>query len=575
MNSEKLKKLMMGMDREKLKKYVGKDLLEQLIEWKDDSLFGRDILSEIILSAYGLNTMLKKQEFLFDLLDQLKEEELQQFSSYLKSDADLNERKSYINSIMRVLDKDKSAIDLFLDLLDVNKEAFYENDVIEEPAITTLESFDRFFELLDYQYIIEQKALTRLNSNHDLVRLLIHMPTGTGKTKTAMHIITNYYNNVLNKKGLILWVAHSKELLDQAYETFCNVWKHLGNGAINIYRSYGDYKIEIDDDMNGILICGLQMLWSIRKRNEVMYNRIKKNVKLIVFDEAHKASADDTKIVINDLMNRKGGLEDRALIGLTATPGRSDENVVENKKLSAMFDGCMLRIDPKTVNEVRYLKNESLNMNEYKNIIEYLQDREVLAKIEKEELEYKNDITKEDLEKIKDISKKNDYGDFSDKVLEIFAKNKNRNIAILRRLQELDRDKIPTIVFACSLLHAKMLSALLWEAKINNVCVYGDMPYSDRVNAIKKFKNREDDCNIIINYEVLTTGFDSTNIECVFITRPTRSIVLYSQMLGRGLRGPMMGGNKFCKLIDMKDNLERYDEKMAFTYFNSYWGGNK
>ena len=74
------------------------------------------------------------------------------------------------------------------------------------------------------------------------------------------------------------------------------------------------------------------------------------------------------------------------------------------------------------------------------------------------------------------------------------------------------------------------------------------------------------------NYEVLTTGFDSTNIRCVFITRPTQSIVLYSQMLGRGLRGPMMGGNEECLLVDIEDNLGKYDADMAFEHFNSYWG---
>ena len=108
---------------------------------------------------------------------------------------------------------------------------------------------------------------------------------------------------------------------------------------------------------------------------------------------------------------------------------------------------------------------------------------------------------------------------------------------------------------------------------IKNVCIFGNMPANERKTAIEKFKNRDDECNIIINYEVLTTGFDSTNIECVFITRPTQSIVLYSQMLGRGLRGPKMGGNETCLLIDIKDNLSKYDENLAFSYFNNYWGG--
>ena len=76
---------------------------------------------------------------------------------------------------------------------------------------------------------------------------------------------------------------------------------------------------------------------------------------------------------------------------------------------------------------------------------------------------------------------------------------------------------------------------------------------------------------IFINYDILTTGFDSTNIDCVFITRPTKSVILYSQMIGRGLRGPQMGGSESCLLIDVKENLDVYDENEAFSHFNSYW----
>lgn len=107
---------------------------------------------------------------------------------------------------------------------------------------------------------------------------------------------------------------------------------------------------------------------------------------------------------------------------------------------------------------------------------------------------------------------------------------------------------------------------------IKNGHIFGDMDSADRRNIIAKFKDEEDALNILINYEVLTTGFDATNIECVFITRPTNSVVLYSQMLGRGLRGPQMGGSEFCELIDIEDNLEKYtNESQAFNHFSAYW----
>jgi superfamily II DNA or RNA helicase len=143
----------------------------------------------------------------------------------------------------------------------------------------------------------------------------------------------------------------------------------------------------------------------------------------------------------------------------------------------------------------------------------------------------------------------------------------------MKRLRELNNDKIPTIVFACSVKHGQLLASMLSLEGIPNALVIGDMLPNDRVAAISSFKDRNNPINILINYEVLTTGFDATNIKCVFIARPTQSVVLYSQMLGRGLRGPQMGGNEECLLIDVKDNLEKFNEKLAFSHFDNYWKG--
>ena len=312
---------------------------------------------------------------------------------------------------------------------------------------------------------------------------------------------------------------------------------------------------------------------SIQQSNKELYDKIKRDIKLIVYDEAHKAAASKTKDIIEDLMTRKNGLKDRALLGLTATPGRSNEPSVDNKTLTAMFGGCLITIDTNLMNEVNYTHNEARNMKAPNDIIKYFQDRGVLAKIEKEELTYDNDISLDDLNKIKIVSNSNGYEDFSTESLKLIAKSKNRNLMIMQKLTELDNENVPTIVFACSVQHAQILSSMLTLQGTKNVCVFGSMSSTERNEAIRRFKNREDDCNIIINYEVLTTGFDSTNIKCVFITRPTQSIVLYSQMLGRGLRGPQMGGNEKCLLIDIKDNLQKFNENMAFSHFNNYWGG--
>ena len=94
--------------------------------------------------------------------------------------------------------------------------------------------------------------------------------------------------------------------------------------------------------------------------------------------------------------------------------------------------------------------------------------------------------------------------------------------------------------------------------------------YKKRKQLIDAYKSGQ--IKIIFNYGVLSTGFDAPGTKAILISRPTTSPILYSQMIGRGLRGPKFKGNKECLLIDMKDNLIGLpDEKACFTLFNNYY----
>lgn len=100
--------------------------------------------------------------------------------------------------------------------------------------------------------------------------------------------------------------------------------------------------------------------------------------------------------------------------------------------------------------------------------------------------------------------------------------------------------------------------------------VDGSTDKQTRERILKKFKRNE--IQVICNFGVLSTGFDAPNTDVVCIARPTTSIVLYSQMIGRGLRGPAIGGTPSCKLINVRDNIENLpDYELIFDYFDEYW----
>ena len=568
---------MMHFSQMDLRRYLGENIVDMLVEWlpKGESSLTKQRLINMIDAIYGAS-ILKNKDFRKDILLCMKPEDIYMIRDICLTGQDKKEEDliEIVNCIVsKPWGKNKTTEYLMelwnvpKSILEKNAEDEFNDDIIEAPN-------EQFYELLDYQYYIKQRILNNLNSKYLLERMLVHLPTGTGKTKTTMHAITNYLNFTLKKQGLVIWVAHTKELLEQAYETFKSVWSHLGDGDIKAYKLWSSNTItDIDEELNGVVFCGLAKLMSIADRNKELYERLKKDCRLLVFDEAHKAAANKTRNIIEEFMRLPNGYKDRSLIGLTATPGRTTFDTADNNILSNMFGNKLIYIDSDILNQINYGKLASLNKTAETNIIKYFQERNILAKIKTERLDYNKNFSQEELVVLgKELSGMGyTEKDFTKEQLKVFAENKDRNLKILSKIRELSVDKIPTIIFACSVEHAKILSAFLTLEGIRNSLVIGDMNPAERKTAIDQFKDKDSDVNFIINYEVLTTGFDSKNIKCVFITRPTKSIILYSQMLGRGLRGPLMGGNEQCILIDIDDNLKMFDNETAFSHFNDYW----
>lgn len=568
---------MMNFSQSDLRGYLGEDVVDLLVEWlpNGEALLTKQKLIGMIDSLYG-TSILKNKQFRKNILQSMKRADIIAIRDACLSGSERNER-----DLLAVIDIianktwNKNAVTVYLlklwnvpeSVLDKEKDTTIIKNEISAPD-------EQFYELLDYQYYIKQRVLNNLNSDHLMERMLIHMPTGTGKTKTTMHIIINYINFSLSKQGIVIWVAHTIELLQQAYDTFESVWKHLGDGKINAYKLWGNKTIEdTSQQLNGVVFCGLSKLMSIADSHPELYEHLQKDCRLIVFDEAHKAAARRTKKVIEGLMRMPDGYKNRALIGLTATPGRTTEISYDNNLLSNMFGNKLINIDSNILNQINMGNLRALNTVAETNIIKYFQECRILARMKPQKLTYKTVFSEKDIQTLSGALRDMGYDDkeYTDEQLRVLARNKERNLAIMSQLRQLHIDKKPTIVFACSVDHAKMLAAMLTLEGIPNCLVLGEMAPMDRRHAIDVFKDRTSGVDIIINYEVLTTGFDSKNIKCVFITRPTKSIVLYSQMLGRGLRGPLMGGNEECDLIDIDDNLQVFDNETAFTHFNDYW----
>ena len=131
-------------------------------------------------------------------------------------------------------------------------------------------------------------------------------------------------------------------------------------------------------------------------------------------------------------------------------------------------------------------------------------------------------------------------------------------------------EKKPTLVFSCSIEHSRLLTTGLAQRGVSAAYVDYTKSPSSRRSDIERFQKGE--ISVLINFGVLSTGFDAPEIQTLVIARPTTSLILYSQMIGRGLRGPRVGGNKEVTVVDVKDNFSAYgDLDLMYNHFSGYW----
>ncbi len=112
----------------------------------------------------------------------------------------------------------------------------------------------------------------------------------------------------------------------------------------------------------------------------------------------------------------------------------------------------------------------------------------------------------------------------------------------------------PTIAYAVSVDHANNLACQFNRKDVRAAVILGNTKHGAREETIRRF--RDGDLEVLVNVAVATEGFDLPDASCVLITRPTKSLALYLQMVGRGLRPKAGGGD--CLILDLADNAEEH-----------------
>lgn len=331
------------------------------------------------------------------------------------------------------------------------------------------------------------RALQAMRDAHETIALL-HHATGTGKTVTA----------VMDAKrcgGRTLFLAHTQELVQQAADTFCDLWPEI---SVGLY-------MESIKQPDAYIVCG--SVQSVALHLEQFKDD---DFDYLIVDEAHHAAADTYQKIL-------AYFKPQFTLGLTATPERTDDN----KIILDIFKNTAHKLDIQTAVEIGELVPVRC-IRIHTNID--------LTKVRFNSVQYN----------IRDLESK------------IYVPERNRLI-VDTWLKYVHNKR--TVVFCASVKHAEQIAQLFQEAGINAAAVSGGMKQSER----KEFKDRfvSRDIQVLCACDLLNEGWDCPETEVLFMARPTMSKVLYTQQLGRGMR--LYEGKESLMVFDFVDNASQYN----------------
>lgn len=414
-----------------------------------------------------------------------------------------------------------------------------------KPVIYFDKPSEVFKNLKDYQSVIFYEVYDNIKRIPSF-RCIIQMPTGSGKTRTSMEIVCEFLNEF---KSSVIWLANTEELVDQAFESFIEVWKVRRKKSIKAFNHMGMEKNTLFD-CQGFHVSTLQGFNT--KNGDTVIEKLlsdKHGIGLVIVDEAHISIAPTYRKSINKLLSKQS-----KLIGLTATPGRimsrfDEDQKDENKELSNYYHNKKFEIKTGDVPAINFLRERGILSNAKFYSIEGSYIESCLSEAEKRKMQESKKIPNNILEQLSNDSRRNAI--IIDKLVKILSSGKK------------------VLFFATSLNHSKVISSLINHLGYSAAHIDGESG-SSRAQIIKRFK--EGNIMLLSNFGVLTTGFDDPKIDVVFMARPTNSIVLYSQIIGRGLRGPGIGGTETCEVYTVNDNIvDMPKNNDIYSYFDEYF----
>ena len=364
--------------------------------------------------------------------------------------------------------------------------------------------------LREYQQEAISKALWYFDNYNN--HFIIVMPTGAGKSL----IISNVAKQL---SGDVLILQPTKEILESNYTKLLSYG--FTESEIGIYSASCNSKT-----IGKITYATIGSVYN----NPELFNHIK----YVILDECHLLNPKNLKGMYNKFFSAIGNPR---VMGLTATPYRLVNTYNRINGYNFEVNICL-----QTINRIYPFFFKKIA---YEKPIQELFNEGYLSKVEYINCDEEFDVSQLELNST--------GGDFNKEKLESYLNQSKRLSKAYQAILDI-KDKVKHIlVFASSKRQARAIKQLLLNENLPVSIVFGDTNINVRDNILNNFKKGY--IKIVINVGVLTTGFDFPELDCVVIIRPTISLALYYQMIGRGVR--ISPSKAKCYVLDCCNNVER------------------
>lgn len=340
------------------------------------------------------------------------------------------------------------------------------------------------------------------------------LPTAAGKTPVLATICRDA---VTKWNGRVLVISHVKELLQQAADKLQMICPDV---KVGVYSA----GLKSRETTAPVIVAGIQSVY----RRACELDRFD----LIIIDEAHLLPPDGEGMYQTFFKDARIVNPHVRLIGLTATPYR--------------LKSGMLCGPTNLLNEICY----EIGIKE-------LIEQGFLCPLKSKSGRHKVDTSELHIR----------AGEFIAAEVDALMNTADKVDAACREIITMARDRNSVLIFGASVDHAMSIKSTI-ERFTSQECgiVTGDTAAADRERTLRRFKGETFATDLfgtetkplkyLANVNVLTTGFDAPNIDCVVLLRPTASAGLYYQMVGRGFR--LHDSKTDCLVLDYGSNIIRH-----------------